>query len=194
MAKNVRCMFKSAQCHQDWTIHYWYRAIFSDETKSDQFQSNGYAWCWVRDGESQLQAHHVGQTLKHGGGAIYVWGYMTSLGMGYMCQVEGKMTQTPYLSILQDGVMKTIECYHFNPSRVILQHDNDHEHTAKLVNQWSSMQILDVLTWPPRSLHLNPIKHVWALVKRKLSEYPTPKESFNCGERVQASVIPSLLK
>ena len=29
--------------------------------------------------------------------------------MGYMCKIEGKMTQGLYLSILQDGVMKIIE-------------------------------------------------------------------------------------
>jgi hypothetical protein len=86
----------------------------------------------VRDGESQLQAHHVSQTFKHGGGANFVWGCMTSSGMGYMCKIEGKMTQTLYLSILQDWVMKTIEWYHFNPY-VIFQHDNDPIHIAKLV-------------------------------------------------------------
>ena len=32
-AKNVRCRLKFAQCHQDWTIHDWYRLINIDETK-----------------------------------------------------------------------------------------------------------------------------------------------------------------
>ena len=36
----------------------------------------------VRDGVSQLQAHHASQTLQHRGGAIFVWGCMTSCGMG----------------------------------------------------------------------------------------------------------------
>ena len=27
-AKNVRCMLKFAQHHQEWTIHDWYRMIF----------------------------------------------------------------------------------------------------------------------------------------------------------------------
>ena len=54
-----------------------------------------------------------------------MWGCMTSHGMGYMCKIEGKMTQALYLSILRVGVMKTIERYRLNPSRVIFQHDND---------------------------------------------------------------------
>ena len=59
------------------------------------------------------------------------------------------MTQVLYISILEDRVMKTVEWCHFNPSHVIFQHDNDLKHTAKLVNQWLSMQYFDVLTWHP---------------------------------------------
>ena len=131
MAKNVHCKLEFAQGLQDWTIHDWCRVIFSDETKIDRFHYDGRAWCWVRDGESQLQTHHVSQIVKHEGDAIFVWGFMTSHDMGYMCKIEGKMTHAMYLSIFQDGVMKTIKWHCFNPSHVIFQHDNDPRHTTK---------------------------------------------------------------
>ena len=66
--------------------------------------------------------------------------------LNYMCKIEGKMTQVLYVSILQNGVMKTIEWCHFNPSRIIFRHDYHPKHTAKLVKQWLSMQYFDVLT------------------------------------------------
>jgi hypothetical protein len=44
--------------------------FFSEETKFNQFQCDGRAWCWFRDGEPQLQAHLMSQTTKHRGGAI----------------------------------------------------------------------------------------------------------------------------
>ena len=56
-----------------------YRVIFIDETKINQFQSNGCTWCWMRDIKLQLQAHHVIQTIKHGGGAIFVCSCMIPL-------------------------------------------------------------------------------------------------------------------
>ena len=68
--KNVYCKLEFAQHHQDWTIHDWYMMIFSEEIKFNQFQCDGLAWCWVRDGEPQLQAHLVSQRIKHEGGAI----------------------------------------------------------------------------------------------------------------------------
>jgi hypothetical protein len=47
------------------------------------------------------------------------------------------------------------------------------------------MQNFDVLIRPP---NLKPIEHVWALVKRKLREYPTPtKGILQLGERVETS-------
>ena len=119
MAKNVRCRLEFSQRHQDWTIHDLYRVIFNDETKVNQFQYDGRTWYWVRDGKSQLQAHHMSQIVKHEGCVVFVWGCMTSRGMGYMCKIEGKMARALYLSTLQDGVIKTIEWYPFNLSRVM---------------------------------------------------------------------------
>ena len=52
--------------------------------------------------ESQLQAYRVNHIIKHGGGAIFVWGCIDFPRHGLHVQ-EGKMTQAPYLSILQDG-------------------------------------------------------------------------------------------
>jgi hypothetical protein len=48
----------------------------------------------------------------------------------FLFKIEGIMAQTQYLSILQDGVVKTIEWDRFNPSHVIFQHDNDPKHIA----------------------------------------------------------------
>ena len=47
---------------------------------------------------------------------------------------------------------------------------------------------LDVLTWPPQLPNLNPMEHVWTLVKHKLNEYPTrAKGMLQLLKRVQAS-------
>ncbi len=45
-----------------------------------------------------------------------------------------------------------------------------------------------LLSWPPQSHDLNPMEQVWALVNRKLNEYPTPtKGMLQLWEHVQAS-------
>ena len=108
--------------------------------------------------------------------------------MGCMRKVEWKMAYASYRSILEDEVIKTIEWYRFNPSCVIFQQDSDCKHTTKLVKQWLSMQNFDVFTWPLQSHVQNLMEHAWALVKQKLSEYPTPiKRMLQLWEHVQAS-------
>ena len=53
---------------------------------------------------------------------------------------------------------------------------------------------VDVLTWPPESPNLNPIVHVWALMKWKLNELATQtKDCSICGSMRKLLSIPSHL-
>ena len=133
--------------------------------------------------ESPLQARHVNQTIKHGGGAIFVWDCMTSCGISYMCKIERKMKQELYLNILKDELMDTIKLYHFNPPHVIFQLDNDPQHTSKSIKHCLSMQDFDVLIWPPQSHDLNPIEHV----------DHQPRECLNYRHMCKVLLILSLL-
>ena len=77
------------------------------------------------------------------------------------------MTQGPYLSILQVGVMKIIEWYCFN---------------------------FDVPTLPPQTPDLHPMVHVWALCETEIKRASnTTQRNVNCGSVCKLLSIPSLL-
>src|SRR5262249_11213162 len=142
--------------------------------------------CWARDGESR-QPRHVKETVKHGGGSVMIWGCMTAERPGFMCKLTGSMDQHVYKAILEDELLNTIDYYDLDAERVIFQHDNDPKHKAKSVQEWLNKQRFGVLEWPPQSPDLNPIEHLWAIVKRRLNEYDSPpKGMLEHWERIES--------
>src|SRR4051794_9768005 len=98
---------------------------------------------------------------------------MTAQGIGYGCQIDGRMDAGVYTSILNDYLLPTIKYYKLKKNKLIFQQDNDSKHTSNAAHGWFRSKKSDLLEWPPQSPDLNPMEHLWQHLKKQLAEYTT---------------------
>ena len=79
-----------------------------------------------------------------------------------------------YKFILDNFLWSIIHNYYLDLSRLVFQHDNDPKYTSKIVQEWLASQPLQLLQWHAQPPDLNPIEHLWAVLKQCLIEFTTP--------------------
>ena len=138
-------------------MDYWNHVLWSDEMKINLFGSDGFKHVWQWPGE-EYKDKCVMPTVTHGGGNDIVWGSMSAAGVGELHFIEGNM----YCEILQQSMIPSIQKL---GRRAVFQHNNDPKHTSK-----TTTALLKRLRWwtGKASLELNPIEHLWGILKGKL--------------------------
>ena len=83
--------------------------------------------------------------------------------MGPAIHVDVTLTHTTYLSTVADHVHPFMEPV-FPEGCGLFQQDNAQCHKAKMVQEWFE----EVVTWPPNSSDINPIKHLWDVLDKQV--------------------------
>lgn len=156
--------------YSKWTENMWQNVVYSDEARFELMSSNKK---YVRRlKHKRYSQSNTIKTVKKGSKSIMVFGCINYSGQRLLCRCSNNMDSDEYINILRDTVISFLSA-----ANIYMQDNAPIHRSRKTINYMGNSGICYIEDWPPQSPDLNIIEHVWAYVKRELSNYHATTEN-----------------
>ena len=138
--------------------------MFSDESRFSLQRSDRQQRVYRRLGEQYSDACVRESDRLGGGGSVMVWGGIFHGVKTPPVVIQGNLTVVRYRDqVLMPHVLPLV-----NAHNLTFQHDNTRPHVARVCRDFLNQNNVQVLDWPPYKPDLNPIKHLWDALDRRV--------------------------
>jgi hypothetical protein len=121
---------------------------------------------------------NIQPTVPYGGGSVIVWRCIS-----YDCKldlvtIQGNLTGDQYIrDVLQPVVVPHFD-NHPLATRPVYMDDNARLHRSRGVTAYLQSEAVTSVPWPAMSPDLNPIKHIWDMLGRRLQAREPPVQNI----------------
>ena len=147
----------------------WRRVLFTDESSFTLYRADGRRRVYRRHGERFAGACVV-ERDRFGGGSVMVWGGIAHGIKSQFIIVAGNMTAVRY----RDEILRSVAVPLVQQRNLILQQDNARPHVARVCQDFLANNNIAPQAWPPYSLDLTPIEHMWDELDRRVRKRRNP--------------------
>jgi transposase len=180
-----------ATARTEWTPEQWASVIWTDETSVEIGKGKRQQYCFrLSTAADKWRPEYIQPYKKSGGVSVMAWaaiyGNVKSTLYFLERDFEAKKmgySAKSYLKVLEDNVFEV-----WKPGMTFMQ-DNAPIHTAKAVKKWFEDHQIELMLWPPYSPDLNPIEHVWSLLKHKLYQLHPDIEDIAGGLETVRTIL-----
>ena len=179
---NKRLRLTWATAHKRWTLRQWEDVIFSDESPFPIESHDARERVYRRQGENFSDCCVSTASKKQ---KVMVWGAISALRKSPLIIIRGSLTAERYINEILNPVLLPFINEH-RGRNITFQQDGATPHTAYVTRDFLADNNVSVLPWPAVSPDMNPIEHVWDMMKRsirKLNPRPRTVPQMECAVR-----------